>query len=567
MTLKEKRSQLPPVFLFVNEDANTVNRTAKDPALDRKKQSHVQRHNFAKRKQLKDESLLIRSGFGGFSPIIAANSTEVEKSDPVWSSFDAYLSSDLPSQPRLPWQLELDIDPSPHHVKTVGPQDLYEPGHFFKAPPACRRGKNSTSSAADFQLTGPPLQGRAIHPLFSGSAKILEKWAPPLIQYFNTVIIPEKFPTDVSALPLGQIRHAAAIHADCLMAMSEPVHLYAFLAEATTRMLDREGTLLLADVKEQDHHRVHLFFKAKAMAALRNALTGGLNHALVADVHRLIAASYFTHDYEAAIPHVDALVSMIETLGGIETFGDYFQETVLLADWAAALKTLGVPRLGLDWDPQQGSTAIAAIQESLGPQHDDLGKRMLSIFAEGQLRREVSDAFQDMVRLIRFRRWTMSQPAYDPEHYRYALLRHTTIGCRLLLMGDNSTKGTQEEAFRVAMIFWTALTRSPASGKRCASLGVGRLRGVLESMGPHSWDGHYDWLLWIAVVGGLTATSDDNIDWFASLAIKATKALNNDTLMDLAEMENILSGFLYEPLMQRGPLLDFRARMRTVNVD
>lgn len=117
------------------------------------------------------------------------------------------------------------------------------------------------------------------------------------------------------------------------------------------------------------------------------------------------------------------------------------------------------------------------------------------------------------------------------------------------------------------MIIWTALTRSPASGKRCASPGVGRLRGLLESMSPHSWDGYYDWLLWISVAGGLTAVLEDNADWFASVAVNAMKTLNNHTLMDLAEMENVLSGFLYEPSMQREPLLDFRARMRKVSGD
>lgn len=420
---------------------------------------------------------------------------------------------------------------------------------------------------AEFPLLEAPLQGRALHPLFSGSVQILEKWAPPLIQYFNTVVIPEKFPTDVSVRPLGQIRHAAAIHADCSTAMAAPVHLYAFLAEATTRMMVRERVLLLPDVKEEDYHRVHLLFKTKAMAALRVALTEGLNHALVMDVHRLIAASYFSHDYETAIPHVDAMISMIEILGGIQTFGNYFQETALLLDWSAALKILGVPRLPLDWDPGQGSPAIAAILESLPSQHEYLGKRMFSIFAAGQMRAELSQIFQDMVRLIRFRRWTMSRPMYDPEHYRYALLRHTAIGCRLLLMGTDPPTGTQEEAFRIAMIFWTALTRSPASGKRCASLAVGRLRAVLESTSPNSWTGHHDWLLWISVVGGLTATSDEDVDWFASVAVKTMKGLNNDTLMDFAKMEDILSGFLYEPSMQRELLLNFRARMRKVNVD
>ncbi len=561
MPPKAKHSQ-PPRFLFVNEDADTVNRVTKNPDVDREKQSHAQRHSFAKRRQLKNQALPLRPVWKDLTPSTTADTSKAREPEHDWGSINVHLGSDLRMQP---WQLDLNADRSLDLVEIASHPALHKSGQLLRSSPARRGNKKSMPSIRYVPPLQAPLQGRGLHPLFSGSAQILGKWAPPLIQFFNMVVIPEKFPDDVTVRPLGQIRHAAAIHADCSTALAAPVHLYAFLAEATTRMLDREGKLLLPDVREEDYHRVILLFRAKAITALRHALTGGLTHALVTDVHHLIAAYYLSHDYQTATPHVDAMLSMIEMLGGMQTFGDYFQETALLQDWSAALKILGAPRLPMYWDPGLGSPAISAIGGKLGLQPDGLGKRMFSIFTETEMRPEISKAFQDMIQLIRFRRWTMNQLTYNPAHYRYALLRHTAIGCRLLLVGDDPTKGPQEEAFRIAMIFWTALTRSPSSGKRCASVRVSRLRGVLESTSPHIWAGYYDWLLWTSVIGGLTAMSEENVDWFATAAAKAARTLNNDTLMDLADMENVLSGFLYEPSMQREPLLDFRLRMRKVS--
>ena len=554
MAPKAKLSKPPPRFLFVNGDASTVNRTVKDPEIDRQKQSHVQRHNFANRKQLKGQPLSSRSNPETTTTAKPVDPPQSRRQDLVWGSFDAYLLANQQTHSSIQ-QISQVTDTSFEQV--------YQPGFFFHSSPT-RGSKRPQTADFDFPLLQAPLQGRALHPLFSGSSQILEKWAPPLMQYFNTVVIPEKFPSDIQVRPLGQIRHAAAIHADCTKALTAPVHLYAFLTEASTRMLLREGRLLLPDVKEEDYYRVPLFFKTKALAALRNALESGLTHDLVADVHRFVAAAYHSHDYETAETHVEALMSMVESLGGLRTFGDYFEETSILLDWSVALKKLKAPRLPLDWDPGQGSPEIAALQQSLDSPYDGLGKRMLPIL-EGQIfRPELSVAFQDMVQLSRFRRWTMSRDTYEPEHFRYILLRHTAIGCRLLILGDDSPDDSRGETLRITMIFWTALTRSPASGRRCAAESIGRLRAILES-GQDVWVDHPDLFLWISTVGGLTAMTDEDIDWFASLTVKATKKINNDSLMDLADMEKVLSGFLYEPSMQREPLLDFRARMRRVN--
>ena len=542
MPPKSKSSDPPPQFFFVNEDATTVTRVTKDPILDREKQSHVQKHNFAKRKQLKEQdkpitfALYPKPDTSG-----AAESTWLDE-DVEWPTFDAYTLK----------------QPVPHSSSQV------LTNHSSRVR---RRTRKSSPPDPNFSLVHTPTQGRTLHPLFSGSAQILEKWAPPLIEYFNTVVIPEKFPVDAIGRPLTEIRHAAAIHHDCSLALTAPVHLYSFLAEASSRMLTTESKLLLPDLKDEDFDRVPLFFKTKALAALRKALTGGVTLDIVTDVSRIVSASCFAPQFEVFEPHFDALVSMIDMFGGLEKFSHYFQETVVIMDWAAGLRVLKPPRLAVNWDPGQGTPAIAEIVQSLDSQHIELGQRMLSVIEEQHVRNELAQIFRDLVQVIIFRRWTMEQKVSDPEHARYALLRHTAVGSRLLYLGKDVTKGNNHEAFRIAMIFWTALTRAPGPGKRCSSKGTGHLRDLIQSLSWESWASYYDWLLWIAVVGGLAAKNPEEIDYFATVADKAAKALNNGALMDLAEMEGIMTSFLYEPSLQLEPLLEFRSRMRKVGGD
>ncbi|KAI9876531.1 MAG: hypothetical protein M1823_007262, partial [Watsoniomyces obsoletus] len=200
------------------------------------------------------------------------------------------------------------------------------------------------------------------------------------------------------------------------------------------------------------------------MEALRNALAAGVTHDLVHDVHRLVAVSYFSHAYESATPHFDAMMSMIDFLGGITTFDDYFQESHILLDWSASLRRLSPPRLAFTWDPGHGPPAIAEKLQSLDSSFDGLGQRMRLKIVEDGISPSLSAVFEDMLQLTRFHRWAIYAP-YSQENFRYILLRQIAIGCRLLFMTSPPPRNIREETFRIALIFYIAQTRSP-SGRR-----------------------------------------------------------------------------------------------------
>ena len=535
----------------------------KDPELDREKQSHVQRHNFAKRKQLKEEQdLPSESEDSSRESLWREDSSHRTEIDTGWEAFAAY--SDPVSQPQS-LQFYQAFEASTSQSTDSEASHTYKPGCYFDSVPDRHQPSKTSYPPLEFPLQRYPLQATTAHPLFSGSTQILQKWAPPLMQHYNTIVVPEKFFQESRLRPIHEMRHAASIHDQSSKALTQPVHLYSFLALASIHMVVREGRLLLPDVKEEDHQRVPLYFKGKAMDALRKALAAGVTHDLVHDVHRLVAVCYFSHAYESAMPHFDAMMSMIDFLGGIKTFDDYFQESHILLDWSAGLRRLLPPRLPFTWDPGHGPPAIAEKLQSLDTSIDGLGQRMRLKIAEDGINLDLSAVFEDTLQLTRFHRWAIDAP-YEPENFRYILLRQIAIGCRLLFMDTQlqPQRNIREETFRIALIFYIAQTRSP-SGRRCASVSCAQLRTTIESSTPEDWEGHEDLFLWIVVVGGLTAIEQSEVDWYARLAAQTAKRLDEELYVDFAGMEALLEGFLYEPVMQREPLLDFRARMRRVS--
>ena len=533
-------------FLFVNEDASTVTRASKDPLLDREKQSHVQRHTLQlRRSQMKKEQ--------SHKPQQASQAFEAvdsgATSDYDHLALDAfvhfefqnpYLPDLLPRQggalirtQRVTQELQSSVPTEllPIDPRLLRPQDrvttAYRPGHFLDDTEEHSKMKATQSllqRSNDVSLQFP-LRARTVHPMFSGEFHILEKWAPPLIKYYNTVLLPEKFWADTLKVPLSQTRHATAIHADMQDVMSEPAALYSFLASASSQMLVREGRLLLPD-QNLPEDRVPLFFKTKAIGAIRHLLAKGvMNHRLVHDVQRLIVHAYFSNAYEAADPHFEAMVSMIQSLGGIETFNVYFRETNILLHWSAGLKKLAPPRLPIDFDPGRGSPVVSSTLDCMEAINGGTGDRLKELCED--LPHPLAEAALQHLEALRLHCWCRNSIIYDARYYQWLSLRRLAIGYRLLSMG--SSTDVQEECFRIALIFWTALTRCPTSGRRCSSLQAHTLRARLQASDLDSlWGDKTDWLLWIAIIGALTSRIQMDIQWFVIIAVRAARALHVD---------------------------------------
>ena len=331
MPSKGTRRKGPPSsnFLFVNEDATTVTRVSKDRDLGREKQSHVQRQYFARRRlDKKDEHLevyLDSSQAENDACVDQGTESPTAALRHRFPNLDFHLPGPSHSDIANFGSLQLDAEANTTSDRPdfeAGTDDSLQVHHYRRRPGTFPSTLSSLSNIDDrytrdaFEIAlNSPLRSSFPHPLLAtssyGPLSVLSQWAPPLMQYWTTVLMREKFYHDTRGLPLSRLRHAPAIHAEMQDAMSAPSHLYSLLAAVSIQMLVREGRLFLPSlrVSEVDHVRIPLYFKTRAIESLRASLASGpITHNTVLVVHRLMIVAYFTDAYEAAIPHFDAML-------------------------------------------------------------------------------------------------------------------------------------------------------------------------------------------------------------------------------------------------------------------
>ncbi|KIY03512.1 uncharacterized protein Z520_00203 [Fonsecaea multimorphosa CBS 102226] len=589
MPPKAKRSKSPDSqFLFVNEDASTVTRTTKDAELDRTKQSHVQRQNFARKRRLREQSdpapqQASSQSSVSSSPAVAGPSSSTTQGGPSQgaSYFDIIQNIDLEdplfqstspppiSQSALDPQLSaLFSDPfasspaSPpipaQQVNIFGSSHTYRPGHYFETSSTSYNYPQTTRSVASLVNPSIPLGGFSSPP--TNTHRALEQWAPPLIKHYNTVILPEKFWKDTQKVPMGQLRHAPLIHADMQACMTEPAHMYAFLASAAAQMIAREGRLLLPNVSEEDSIRVPLFFKTKAIQALQAKLANGqLDHHTAVDLHRLYAAGIHSDNYEAAEPHFQALLSMVDALGGLSTFDDYQLEKIFMLDCVAALKRLGVPRLVVTLDPGPLPDSLLLDiehQSRLHPQPGSLLEILVDTFSECQV---LANSFADLVQVLRMSAFLATSPHYVHEYYKWFNWRSLIILHRLLSMPLHYTMDDRTDSVRIATAYCAVLLRSPTLGRRAASTSVNALRVKLESTDLGLlWQPRTDCLLWVAVFGGVCCAGGEDLEWFVQLARTAATEIG---IGNARELEDFLVAYVYDTYSHRELVAQFAGRV------
>ncbi|OCT49008.1 hypothetical protein CLCR_04729 [Cladophialophora carrionii] len=588
MPPKARRSKSPDSrYLFVNEDASTVTRTTKDVELDRTKQSHVQRQNFARKRRLREQSdpaphACSQSSIPP-SPIVAAPASllsqegslgnanyfdilqNVDLGDPLFQSTSPPPISQSPLDPLLAALLSDPFAATPKSPPTTsrtgspyGASQPYRPGHYFDVPPS---GYNIPQSLRNpGEVTSPPTPLARVSSVPTSTHRALEQWAPPLIQHYNTVILPEKFWKDTQKVPLAHFRYAALIHDDMRACMAEPAHMYALLATAAAQMIAREGRLLLSNVSEGDTQRVPTFFKTKAVQALRAKLgSEQLDHHTAVDTHRLYAACIHSNNDEAAEPHFQAFILMVGALGGLSTFDDYQLEKFYILDFTAALQRLGIPRLVMTLDPGPPPEEILSPVVSPSPRQFPSGS-MLEAFLETYPQCIVlSESIVELVEVVRVSAYLNSSPHYVEQYYRWFSWRTLIILHKLLSMPLHCEEDEKTDSVRITAAFWVAILRSPAVGRRTASRSVSILHAKLQSTDLGTlWHPRIDCLLWISVFGGICCAEEEELDWFVHLARTAATEIG---LGNAKELEDLLMAFLYDPHSQKDLVLEFAARI------
>ena len=543
---KRRPKSKPSSFLFVNHNAESLTRPRKDPELVYEKQSHAQRHNLSRRRGLKEPDEAGSSGSSHYHPEAAAvHHTPVNcmRNDEI-GDLDLQASAWLSQDTGLPSTSY--INPALISSQAISPFGT------------SRQANMSQSQHGSAALVSHALQATQAHPLFHGQLQVLESLAPSLMQYHVTVLLPEKFYRDMTLVPLQKSRHASAIHTDMQTVLSEPAHLYSFLAAVAMQMRIREEKVMLPNLSDEVAARVPAFFRLRAIESIRRHLDEKITTpGLVTAVQRLVAFEYFNGDYESAHPHLEAMTMMMQGLGGMSTFNDYFVEQLALLDWSGALKRLTKPHLTATWDPGRGTPEIASVLDHLKSSSDGLGSRLHDVIEANGWHGSLTEATADMVEITRFNEWMRQRVYYEPTFCRWALQRHLAIGNRLLHM--TPAIDPKEEVLRIALIFFTALTRCPTSGKRCASTSIQSLRQKLGAQ--HSgfgWGADSDVLLWITVIGAFISRTAEYRTWFVGLARTSARVLG---VITFGELETLMGAFLFERELHHEPLRSLAAEM------
>lgn len=612
MPLKGKQVELPEQsFLFVNEDFNTLFRGVKSAAIDRSKQSHVQRQSFAKRrKQLQRRTgsapTITAAAAAAFGTTQASSDTSLfalsvsrsisednvtartsKTTIPFWrtstsipeeATCTADLYGSLAHEASVaPWSLVQwqdtpteTFDFSNYDIPHTSPQNLDVPHTPAEVPASSIH----ATSHLDPPISRSPQLTTSISPRVPDAtstevAYMLERWVPALMRYHTTVMIPEAFWADTQAVPLQLMRHADALHADMRSCMSNAAEMYAFLAATCCYVLWRErGQFNVLGQVSRDPHQVGLLFKTKALEALGSTLRAGdITHGVAIAVNRMVVAATIYGSPTAVETHYHASISMVEGLGGIMTFNHYHQERIIACDILQAMRFGTHPRLDQVWDPGPVDKAIwdcVTVDESYTAQR---GQRLkdLALLDGDKFHRHVVGPVMELVEAQHLAEWHRNRP-YDALGYRWVRIRRLAILHRLLstdldksLAATDTSVVAMHDLLKWTLVLATHWSNSPPMAHRRISQHMELLMYLFQTGKAQEevWSGCMDLLLWITSIIALgvdftkstTTYPVTSADLVTQATLKETgiRACALLGIEDRLGLEAALSGFLFPP--------------------
>lgn len=554
-----------PQYLFVNQDAHTLLRNTKDTELDRTKQRHVQKQGVAKRRRLRQRALSFQSLPAPPEPPTSHPSTARSRSEGTLFT----LTENLGFSPFLISESALDSVPA-IELRDGGIVNLIQTplsARSFRQPagqPVTPVSDSALPSPIQYRNIPRSVSGDVVDP-FASTQVALEQWAPPLIQYYTMIIMPQMFNIEARTFSLPEMRHAAAVHADMQACMSDPAHMYALLAASSARMLRYEGALLLPNVEEHSFQRVPIFFKTKAIESLRHRLSRGhLDKSVVVDIHRLMATAVYLEDTEVADAHFQALAQMIRDLGGFETLDDYTKERIISLNLNRALLDLKAPSLSLTWDPGRIPDHLKARISRRSRSHNQLlGSRFVAS-SSNAVSDEIKEISLDLIDVVQVYIDATRPTDLSHNDFKWIAQRQAAIEHRLLSLvpaHESDAKSSCQECVRLALIFWMSMTLAdPIQAKTVRRLSH-RFVAQVQPLDWDLWRPDLDLLLWVVItgalaVGGIGGDGDNDERWLTRLLGTTARLVMeqlNMEISDVTRLEEVLCGFFYIAEQQPQP--------------
>ncbi|KPI36011.1 uncharacterized protein AB675_1699 [Cyphellophora attinorum] len=484
------------MFLFVNTDATQMKSKTKNP-MGHQIQSHVQRG--LRRKLLqKHDAALHESTHGG---VVAIQKPTVLAAPQI-------LEEDLI------YELPPEYDNTLWELPALKGSPISEASLIFDScsdPEADHSSFGTSASVAYAPTQNGSSQSAAPIPMqcFDHS-ETLSKYVPILLQCWTDRLLPEKFHFDARWARPGTARHGAR---------SSAAHFYSFLACIAVQMI-----VIGESIPDIDQVDFALWLQARATESVQASLaTSQPNKELARDIQRLTTISYLTDRLKDAEQHFEAMLTVATSLGGIKTFDSYFFETEIITHWHGALRTLNTPRITLSntvAEPEEVAISAPLVEPSAPVKH-----------------RELAQCFQELSKVINF------VPYLEDAHCKWASSQCLSVGYQLL---SARVKFSEDQAFRIALIYFIALIRSTFLDRSCASNSIHHLRRALEASTQNSC-----LYLWLTVIGSMVALGTQHEGWFIAEAARASQSLR---VGSLAALEAHLGKTLYQHILLRDSL-------------
>ncbi|KAL9109732.1 MAG: hypothetical protein Q9227_005601 [Pyrenula ochraceoflavens] len=411
---------------------------------------------------------------------------------------------------------------------------------------------------------------------FRASAVPIDESAHTLISYYMLSIIPSMFRADsqhTKAKKSNQSRHMPALFEDIRACITDQAHFYSLLTSSASRMQRAEDKLLIPNESRGLGIEVVNDLKGHAIQALRSRLQDGhIDDLMVQDVYRLFAAETMSGNLLSAQIHLQALIHMVEVLGGLEKLSAYTMERVILADIFAAVQQVAAPKFPLDWDPGNLPQLIIpktrCVSES--PVYCILGKAFFAEEKDNVFHHDILSIFSDLIPLVHASiaswksatsmPWHQKSPgecednqctaSFGPSDMHYLLLRRTAIEHRLLSFSSTKKAAGRQrdigEACRLTALLFIGMVLADPMRKKLTGGILTIIMRVLQQSGSISmWYPHTDLLLWVCSLASFAAEEADETayyTWFGALAAELSRRLN---IASVASLRSKLKGYFY----------------------
>lgn len=323
-----------------------------------------------------------------------------------------------------------------------------------------------------------------------------------LLHYYVHYYHPVLWPNEMIVLKHGLYTFQDAVKTILQMAVSNKLAMYSLLSAATCRMQYIDHLPWQSITGKQD------FYIYRALQLLGSHIMGGgadssvRRHQLLICIMFLLSAEAYRDDIAAAETHLQAVVALLDPVGGISSVHEEaLKNQLAMADLFIACVRLRPCLFDCSYDPGPPNSLRLVAHELFppnqgGPDTQSLLTRCHCAITT-DLRTQIEQLQESYAVKCRLRTEAMSpERALAVTHW--ITTRNMAIRNRLLaLTGLNPLAN----ALRVATIMWSLLAMNVTGRTKTVKIMAPTLQALLSSIPAEDGAGCRDPRLWIAVVG------------------------------------------------------------------